>query len=486
MFGFFKNIRLTIRQKVMIGFILSIIGVLTIGVIAYRNLLRIEQKLKFVVIGHELHDDLLEVRRYEKNYLLYKGRDNFEYTVLNLDKARNVSQAIQSDFRGLEGATYLAELQSAIEIYNKSLHELLVLTESKKPTKLKIADVERQLRETGKDLVDLSLKLAEFEHTRIREILQVLKRNLSYLALIFIVLGVFLTIIVTRKIIRPLSVIERTTNRIARGDFTLLPVIQTKDETQSVVEAFNKMITELEKRQEQLVQAQKLSSLGILTSGIAHQLNNPLNNISTSCQILLEDFQYGDVEHIKKLLTNIDQEIDRTRDIVVGLLDFSREREFQLDWINLENIVLRTIQLVSSQMPPGVEILSEIPEDLDIYMDGQKFQEVLLNLVLNAIQAMPQGTGLININAKKNYQDIEITIKDDGCGIPSENLPHIFDPFFSTKEIGYGTGLGLSVAHGIVERHGGSITVKSKLGEGSVFAIKLPLGSKTYPEEGGV
>jgi signal transduction histidine kinase len=133
-----------------------------------------------------------------------------------------------------------------------------------------------------------------------------------------------------------------------------------------------------------------------------------------------------------------------------------------------------------------VEILFEIPEDLDIYIDGQKFQEVLLNLVLNAIQAMPQGTGLININAKKNYQDIEITIKDDGCGIPSENLPHIFDPFFSTKDIGYGTGLGLSVAHGIVERHGGSITVKSKLGEGSVFAIKLPLGSKTYPEEGGV
>jgi signal transduction histidine kinase len=486
MFGFFKNIRLTIRQKVMIGFILSIIGVLTIGVVAYRNLLRIEQKLKFVVIGHELHDDLLEVRRYEKNYLLYYGRVNYDEAMYNLEKARKISVAIKSDFRGLKGAPYLAKLQNAIEGYEKTLKKMLILSESENPTRLERAKIESQLRETGKDLVDLSLKLAEFEHSRIEHILQVLKNNLGYLSLIFVILGVFLTIIVTRKIVRPLSVIERTTNRIARGDFTLLPVIQTKDETQSVVEAFNKMITELEKRQEQLVQAQKLSSLGILTSGIAHQLNNPLNNISTSCQILLEDIHDGDIEHINKLLTNIDQEIDRTRDIVRGLLDFSREREFQLDWINLENIVLRTIQLVSSHLPPGVEILFEIPEDLDIYMDGQKLQEVLLNLVLNAIQAMPQGTGLININAKKNYQDIEITIKDDGCGIPSENLPHIFDPFFSTKEIGYGTGLGLSVAHGIVERHGGSITVKSKLGEGSVFAIKLPLGSKTYPEEGGV
>ncbi len=461
MFRFFQNIRLTIRQKVIFGFILTIICVLTIGVVAYRNLLRIEQKLEFVVIGHELHDDLLEVRRYEKNYLLYNGRDNYEHTVLNLEKARNVSLAIQSDFRGLEGAVYLAKLQRAIEIYGKSLNELLVLTEGKNPTKLQIADVEKQLRETGKDLVDLSLKLAEFEHTRIREILQVLKRNLSYLALIFIVLGVFLTIIVTRKIVRPLRVIERTTNRIARGDFSPLPVNQSGDETQTVVEAFNKMISELEKHQMQLVRAQKLSSLGILTSGIAHQLNNPLNNISTSCQILLEEIHHGDREHINRLLANIDQEVDRTRDIVKGLLDFSREREFQLDWVNLENIVLRTIQLISSQLPPGVEILSEIPEDLDIYLDGQKFQEVLLNLVLNAIQAMPQGTGLVNISAKKNYQDIEITIEDDGCGIPSENLPNIFDPFFSTKEIGYGTGLGLSVAHGIVERHGGTITVKS-------------------------
>lgn len=477
MFRFFQNIRLTIRQKVIFGFILTIICVLTIGVVAYRNLLRIEQKLEFVVIGHELHDDLLEVRRYEKNYLLYNGRDNYEHTVLNLEKARNVSLAIQSDFRGLEGAVYLAKLQRAIEIYGKSLNELLVLTEGKNPTKLQIADVEKQLRETGKDLVDLSLKLAEFEHTRIREILQVLKRNLSYLALIFIVLGVFLTIIVTRKIVRPLRVIERTTNRIARGDFSPLPVNQSGDETQTVVEAFNKMISELEKHQMQLVRAQKLSSLGILTSGIAHQLNNPLNNISTSCQILLEEIHHGDREHINRLLANIDQEVDRTRDIVKGLLDFSREREFQLDWVNLENIVLRTIQLISSQLPPGVEILSEIPEDLDIYLDGQKFQEVLLNLVLNAIQAMPQGTGLVNISAKKNYQDIEITIEDDGCGIPSENLPNIFDPFFSTKEIGYGTGLGLSVAHGIVERHGGTITVKSKLGGGSVFTINLPLGS---------
>ncbi|MFC1813676.1 ATP-binding protein [Thermodesulfobacteriota bacterium] len=483
---FFGKIYLTIRQKVVLGFILSIIAVLILGIVAYRNLLRIEKKLTFVVIGHELHDDLLEVRRYEKNYLLYNGRENYEAAVFNLEKAKNVSLAIQSDFKGLEGATYLAELRSEIDSYEKMLKELLALSESESLNKLKRDEIEKHLRETGKNLVDLSLKLAEFEHSRIKQILQVLKRDLGYLSLIFLILGIFLTMLVTRKIVRPLSVIEKTTNRIAQGDFNPLPVVQTKDETQSVVEAFNKMIAELEKRQEQLVQAQKLSSLGILTSGIAHQLNNPLNNISTSCQILLEEIHDGDKAHVNRLLANIDQEVDRSRDIVKGLLDFSREREFQLNWVNLENLVLRIIQLVSSQLPSGVEITSDIPEDLDVYLDVQKFQEVFLNLILNAIQSMPEGHGCVNIGARRNNQNIEITIEDNGCGIPSENLPYIFDPFFSTKEVGYGTGLGLSVAHGIVELHGGTITVKSRVGEGTGFTINIPLSNEPHPEEGGV
>ena len=102
-------------------------------------------------------------------------------------------------------------------------------------------------------------------------------------------MGIFLIPIMAKKIIKPLRIIEETTLKIARGNFDFLPVQNTRDETQRVVEAFNRMIAELEKRQEQLVQTKKLSSIGILTSGVAHQLNNPLNNISTSCQILLEE-----------------------------------------------------------------------------------------------------------------------------------------------------------------------------------------------------
>ena len=475
---FLKLPRLTIRQKVILGFGLSLVAFLLVGFVEHQNILRIERKLRFVLIGYELQNTLLEARRYEKNFLLYGGRENYDEAVANVERAKDISERIAPDVSGLKGATYLQELQRELANYSQILTELIAQGKGQSVTPRPREEIEAGLREKGKHLVDLSLRLSEFENARIQEILNSLKTKFTSFFIIVILLGLFLTMLVSRKIVQPLNVIQRTTSRIAKGDFKPLPVVQTADETQAVVEAFNKMISELHKRQDQLVQAQKLSSLGILTSGIAHQLNNPLNNISTSCQILIEELKTDD-GFIRKLLTNIDQEVDRARDIVKGLLEFSREREFQLGWVNLANLTLKTVRLVSSQLPAGVEVTTDIPEGLDIQVDGQKLQEVLLNLLLNAAQAMPDGSGRIAVTAREEESSgqVEIRVADTGCGIPEENLTKIFDPFFTTKEVGFGTGLGLSVAHGIVERHGGALTVKSKVGEGSVFTIRLPLAS---------
>jgi len=340
--------------------------------------------------------------------------------------------------------------------------------------------LEEQLRSRGKVLVDLSEQLVAFERQRILEIIQTLKTQLLFAMAVFLAFMGFFILIVSRKIITPLRVIENTTRRIAQGNFKPLPVLNTRDETQRVVEAFNRMVAELEKRQDQLVQAKKMSSLGVLTAGIAHQLNNPLNNISTSCQIILEELGQGDLEFVRKMLTNVEQEVYRARDIVKGLLEFSRVRDFSIMSVPLEDVVKRSIRLISSQVPPGIDVVEEVPWDLVVQIDPQRLQEVFLNLLMNAIQAIKETPGQIKIAAVRDEArgQAVVTVEDTGVGIPKEEIDRIFDPFFTTKEIGAGTGLGLSIVYGIIDKHRGTISVESREGEGTRFTIRLPLGSK--------
>ena len=336
--------------------------------------------------------------------------------------------------------------------------------------------VEERLRERGKRLVELSHHLVTFERQRILEIINTLKTQLLSSLIVFLGFMAFFVLIVSRKIIRPLRAIEDTTLRIAQGNFRPLPVLDTRDETQQVVEAFNRMVGELEKRQDQLVQAKKMSSLGVLTAGIAHQLNNPLNNISTSCQIILEELDQADLEFLRKMLTNVEQEVYRARDIVKGLLEFSRVRDFALKPIPLEDVINRSVRLISSQVPPGIDVVQQIPWDLVLHLDAQRMQEVFLNLLMNAIQAIEEPPGEIKIAAQVDSASHEavITVEDTGVGIPKEEIDLVFDPFFTTKEVGLGTGLGLSIVYGIIERHQGSIAVESREGEGTRFVIRLP------------
>ncbi|MEW5910758.1 MAG: HAMP domain-containing sensor histidine kinase, partial [Thermodesulfobacteriota bacterium] len=204
---------------------------------------------------------------------------------------------------------------------------------------------------------------------------------------------------------------------------------------------------------------------------------NPLNNISTSCQILLEEGGRTDPEMMHKMLSNIEQEVGRAKDTVKGLLEFSRDRDFALIPVSLAETVERAVKLISSQVPSGIEIRKDIPKDLILNIDPQRMQEVFLNLIMNAVQAIENSSGLISISARTdNYAgEAVITVEDTGMGIPEKNYGMIFDPFFTTKEVGVGTGLGLSIVYGILQKHHGSISVESKVGEGTRFIIRLPL-----------
>ncbi|MCU0589447.1 MAG: ATP-binding protein [Syntrophobacteraceae bacterium] len=468
---------LNIRQKVILGLTILLVAITSVGLLSYHYLREIERKQHFVEVADDLGNTILELRRYEKNYLLYGDTqdlvEHHKYVQLGLEILRGVSP----EARELKAGPLLKRLEAELLAYNALMRQLE--ERSRHPAPAGGTTVEDQLRERGKSLVDVSQELVSFERRRILSIVTTLKAQLLASLGVSLVVGAFLIPIVARKIIKPLRVIEKTTLRIAQGDFRPLPVMQTHDETQRVVEAFNRMTAELEKRQDQLLQSRKLASLGTLTSGIAHQLNNPLNNISTSCQILLEELQQAEPELMHRMLSNIEQEVHRARDIVRGLLEFSRIKEFCLVPTSLREVVDRSVSLISSQVPPGIEIVREIPADLSLSLDAQRMQQVLLNLIENAIHGIGDPPGQIRITARTvgDPPGVRVVVEDTGKGIPEHLLGRIFDPFFTTKEVGAGTGLGLSIVYGIIQKHGGTVSVESRPGEGARFTIALPAES---------
>jgi PAS domain S-box-containing protein len=233
----------------------------------------------------------------------------------------------------------------------------------------------------------------------------------------------------------------------------------------------------LKKRSEQLIQARKLASLGVLTSGVAHEINNPLNNISTSIQIVLEELEEDNIEFKRNRLLEAEKEVERARDIVKSLLEFSRVKSLSFERVQFINLVEKAISFVKGELPPEIRINMNIPEDIEVNLDPNRIKQVLMNLILNSAQAMTEGS-VITIKAWEGMEDdakmLYFQVQDTGHGISKQDIDKIFDPFFTTKDVGIGTGLGLSISHSIIEQHEGRIYVESIPGEKTKFTVILP------------
>lgn len=241
-------------------------------------------------------------------------------------------------------------------------------------------------------------------------------------------------------------------------------------------------ISERRQRQEQMLHSERLATVGLMASSIAHEIGTPLNIISGNAEFLLADLP-GHHPMREELETIVDQ-CQRISDQVKTLLDFSRPSPLHLAPLDTDKIICNTLQLLKHMIKPDHDIELNLAPDLPPLMgDKYKLQQLLINLLLNAFQAMPAG-GSLRINtsliSKSSYSGaetayIEVRIQDSGYGIPKENLKHIFAPFFTTKNGGLGTGLGLSVCLRIVKDHGGVIGVESEVNKGTTFTIHLPV-----------
>ncbi len=459
--------------------LLSVLAVGLIGTFSYHSLAQIERKMGFIEVIDDLGNTILEIRRYEKNFMLYGHGEDFAESRAYADKARRILERLEGSAAEFGLSQEHTSLKAALADYEAQSERLFP------EQRLGAPQAERDhLRDTGKLLVDLSQQLVTHERARILSIVQTLKRQLLLSVVVFLALGGTFLFVLGHRTILALRSIELATHEIAKGRFVPLAASGSGDEVDRVMGAFSHMIAELQKRQDQLVREKKLSSIGVLTSGVAHQLNNPLNNISTSCQILMEEGFGADPAFAARLLRNIDGEVARARDIVKGLLEFSRAKEFELKPTPLAEVVARSMRLVSSQVPAGVEIVRDVPEDLMVPMDAQRMQEVFLNLFINALQAIKGPEGRISVTARTDAErgQAVITVSDSGEGIAPEDVARIFDPFFTTKEVGKGTGLGLSIVFGIVEQHQGEIAVESAPGRGASFILRLPLSLPAVAE----
>lgn len=269
----------------------------------------------------------------------------------------------------------------------------------------------------------------------------------------------------------------RVLSTLANQSALVLRKIELWEDVQRQVVKLEQALAELKQTQAELIQSEKLASIGQLAGGMAHEINNPLQVILGRVELLLETANHNSTDY--RHLNTILEHVERISSIVSALLRFARRQpEEEQDPVVVDETVEDAIRLLGNQLKvDDVRLQLELNcSDTAVTGSRVKIQQVFMNLVLNAYQAMQKtGGGELVIRSHATAREIKVVLADTGPGIPSDYLPHVFEPFFTTKAEGEGTGLGLFVTYGIIESHGGRIDVASKPGEGTTFTVSLPL-----------
>lgn len=327
-------------------------------------------------------------------------------------------------------------------------------------------------------VLDISMSLDEVDRD-----MQASQRRLLLFGVVAIAaVSLMIYLLVNRIVLRPLNAIVAATRKVAAGDLHYKLAVTTGDEIGTLASSFNEMTHRLSEAQRQLYQSQKLAAVGQLAAGVAHEINNPLTGVLTYSSFLLK--RAADRPEFKDDLEVIVRETQRCRGIVKGLLDFARPSPPEKHPSDINEIVERAIRIVQTQLAAQrVELHKNLRAGLPmVNADANQIQQILVNLLLNAKDAIGEGGAItlataLRTNsdpAQSHTQEIEVSVSDTGCGIPAAHLERIFEPFFSTKGR-KGTGLGLAVAWGIVEKHNGRIEVESEVGKGAIFRVLLPI-----------
>jgi two-component system, NtrC family, sensor kinase len=454
-----------IRSKITFCFCLLLTFMVGNSIITYGIVQKVEEKLFNVELVDDFLENTLEVRRMEKNFLLYGDRDSLNQGIVYLENLFGHLAENKELFDRLTSSSTRGEVSEILKDYTSIFSSLRHPVDS--------SEAALQVRDLGNQLTVLAEDLVAMERGAINTLLRMIRNALLLFLPFFILFFGTVAAFLGRGIVSSLKQLERHAAIIATGNFVEVPFTGTNREVNSVISAFNRMSRELKSRQQQLVQSEKLASLGTMLAGVAHEVNNPLSNISSSAQILAEEIENIDDSLAHEMLDQINSETSRASSIIKTLLTLARQENFFREHHKFEPMLKEIIVLLHGQMTKDVDIQLTIPKELTVFADKQKIQQVFLNLLKNSMDAMG-GRGIIKIRAWQYQSTVKIVIKDNGPGVPIQIQEKIFDPFFTTKDTGQGAGLGLFIVYDIIAQHGGTITVENLKAEGASFTIVLP------------
>ena len=519
---------MSLKKKIILSFLVSAFIIAFLSVFLYLNFTEIKKETVFLELTDTIRSKSLQLRRHEKNFFLYapaEAHDEEKAIYAYLDELDGILGGMER-----ETGDRTASLKKLIREYREqfSAIEILINAVSTESGKLKrsspayakvsrlvesnfldkpaddIAYLQREhalppghqfitwlkeldgqitaLRKTGENILVVSKELDGSAREKVDSFNHRSRNAILIFFPLFLVVGIGTFLFIISNIVQRLQLLTAVVERTGEGLFAPLPVSgrlwSSHDEVDILVGKFNIMEEHLAQREQELLQSKKLAAIGTLAAGVAHELNNPLNNIHTTVQRLTKKTGEETPPFVRKGLDDIYGQTMRLTRIVGDLLQFARGREPHLRPVELRGLITGVFKHLSGSVDTSrVQFeLSLHPGEIVLYADQEQLEQVFINLFTNAVDAM-QGEGTLAVSAREEHDGVDIRLSDSGPGMSQETREKAFEPFYTTKP--RGTGLGLAIVFNIIQKHHGRINIESHEGAGTTFYISVPKSAGT-------
>jgi two-component system NtrC family sensor kinase len=517
---------MSLKKKIILSFLISSVIIAVLAVSSVINFIEIRKEIRYLELADSLRSKSLQLRRHEKNFFLYGDFNEIRqvyiyikditsvirqaaprYDTGNLFSLKAKTEEYAQRFNAIERS--VADFQNAFNALkpkhpeSAALFPLIESTFLERPASVSevmgrvfllgrddpsrehlavLATEIKALRKNGEELLTISKDLDKSAREKVEHAITLLQTMTMVLIPLFFFIGFGALFFIGQSVVNRLKLLATALEKTGKGDFRSLAVPEKGDEVGALIAAFNKMEQdllkreeELQKKNEELHRSRKLASIGTLASGVAHELNNPLNNIYISAQMLEREAKDSCSPLIREIVEDIVGQSLRVKRIVGDLLEYARGKEPQFRKVELNELVRGVYKLIRATADTQMVnfVINSDRDRIVLNADPEQIERVFINLFTNAVEAM-SGKGDLTVSLNSEENSVKISVTDSGKGMTHQEMEKVFEPFFTTKD--KGTGLGLAIVFNIIKKHCGEISVDSQANRGTTFRITLPWG----------